>query len=111
MRMTTLTKTRAISDYHRTRTTAIFNGNFERKNQTNWKSDCSILPLNMAGVRVLWESEIALVLVRHICDFNAARIPGAPGREEWFKIHPKDQKLSLNPPQRDGSRCKSPKVL
>ena len=65
-----VTKRRAISH---SCTSAIFNGNVERKNQTNLKSDCSTLPLNMAEVRFLHECEIALLLLSFIEAIGTSR--------------------------------------
>jgi len=34
---------------------------------------------------------------RHICDFNAGRIPGSTGKGDWWLLSRQEQKLFLNP--------------
>jgi len=38
-----------------------------------------------------------LLTGRHIRDFNAGRINGSTGKEEWWVLDKRDQRESLNP--------------
>ena len=42
---------------------------------------------------------LLLILTRYICDFNANRVNGSTGMENWWVLSKYDQKIRLNPPE------------